>query len=110
MEHEFSTLRLTAFTEEFTSITGELKRAVKMTLEQFFCYYIIEALISHKGKIRRQLLEEILMNKDITQAETWEKKISALNIIELVNQGVMIRNKSQAGLKEKSRDLVNKYN
>ena len=31
-------LRLTAFTEEFTSITGELKRFVKMTLEQFFCW------------------------------------------------------------------------
>ena len=30
-------LRLTAFTEEFTSITGELKRVIKMTLEQFFC-------------------------------------------------------------------------
>ena len=30
-------LRLTAFTEEFTSVTGELKRVVKMALEQFFC-------------------------------------------------------------------------
>lgn len=30
-------LRLTAFTEKFTSVTGELKGVVKMTLEQFFC-------------------------------------------------------------------------
>ena len=49
-------LRLTAFTEEFTSVTGELKRVVKW-LWSSSSVRDTEALIPHKGKIRRQLLE-----------------------------------------------------